>query len=155
MSSDQPLSEFALQVYACPGVAEQLLALQDEDGLDVLLLLCAIWGSRHAVSLTPEAWAQLVAEHRPVQDRIIAPLRQTRRSARDIAWLGEEYERLKALEVAIELRQLDVLQARCRALGDAGTTQLADALLECCRSQSVVWSSGLEARLSRLSTLLG
>ena len=46
---------FALALYARPGVAEACLTLQNEAGVDVMLLLVAIFAAvKHRLVLTPD-----------------------------------------------------------------------------------------------------
>ena len=75
------LWDFSVSLYAKPGVKDACLELQDRCGLDVNLLLFAVWSAvagpgrldaarfRDCVALT-EAW----------QAKMIQPLRQLRRS---------------------------------------------------------------------------
>src|SRR3974377_2490761 len=54
----QSLWNFSLAAYANKAVQDECLALQDEFGLDVnLILLCSYLGAVHGVTLTAEATA--------------------------------------------------------------------------------------------------
>lgn len=155
MNRELPLKDFAQQVYECPGVAQQLLALQDEHGLDVLLALCAAWMCREGIVLTREGWSQLVCEHRQVQSSVIAPLRSARRNARLVPRLSKEYQQLKALEVAVELSQLEFLQGVCTRLALPGGRRLDELLLECSTAQDLNPGPPLQKQLTHLAVLLG
>jgi uncharacterized protein (TIGR02444 family) len=53
---------FSLALYARPGVADALIALQDRAGLDVNLILFGLWvGTRHARELGPDGFAAAAA----------------------------------------------------------------------------------------------
>jgi uncharacterized protein (TIGR02444 family) len=154
MAGELSLKDFAQQVYGGPGVAQQLLMLQDEHGLDVLLALCAAWMCGRSLFLTQGGWSRLVSEHRPVQALVIAPLRSARRNARPVARLSEEYQQLKALEVAVELSQLEFLHGVCMKLAQPGGLRLDNALLDCSRAQGLAPSPRLKKQLARLAVLL-
>lgn len=52
LETDNPFWRFSLQLYAAPGVAAECLALQDKLGLDVNVLLFAVWlGATRGVRL--------------------------------------------------------------------------------------------------------
>ncbi len=112
------LWDFSVSLYAKPGVKDACLELQDRCGLDVNLLLFAVWSAvagpgrldaarfRDCVALT-EAW----------QAEMIQPLRKLRRSCRaelppapgvDTAALAVQ---LQAAELAAEQVELSLLAA--------------------------------------------
>lgn len=72
-----PLWDFALSLYARPGVEAACLLLQDEAGLDVCELLWHAWLYRHGLSLA-EAPVALDEVHR-WQRQVTLPLRELRR----------------------------------------------------------------------------
>lgn len=53
------LWDFAVQLYAQPGVETACLRLQDEHDEDVCLLLCAVWLGWRGVICTPARCQQL------------------------------------------------------------------------------------------------
>ncbi len=70
---------FALAIYAKPGVAEACLALQDEAGVDVMLLLTATFAAvKHRVLLTAHEIRVLDEACRPWREQIVRPLRTIR-----------------------------------------------------------------------------
>lgn len=148
----EDLASFAVRLYSRDGMAERLLALQDRHGLDVLLLLTAIWTNERQMVLSDESWAALVASHRPLAEGVILPLRQARRTARDLPQLGRHYQDLKRLEVAIELKQLELLEGECRKLGRDGNASPEVALRQCCDAQGVAIGAELGAALRTLVT---
>jgi uncharacterized protein (TIGR02444 family) len=99
------LWRFSCAFYAQPGVSEALLALQDRAGLDVNLILFALW--RGACGLRRLSQAELMAAERsaaPVTAAIVLPLRALRRKLRSDrdADIQRLRERIKALEIAAE-----------------------------------------------------
>ena len=103
-----PLWRFALEFYGYPGVQEWMLRSQDEFGADVCLLLWASYLQCEGVPLGQELWE--------VADRRLAPRRRMLKSVRRLrrrlkGWHRARrlYERLKAMEIRMEQRQLQAL----------------------------------------------
>jgi uncharacterized protein (TIGR02444 family) len=70
---------FALAVYARPGVAEACLTLQNEVGVDVMLLLMVTFAAiKHRILLTPEEIKALDEVCRPWREQIVWRLRTVR-----------------------------------------------------------------------------
>jgi uncharacterized protein (TIGR02444 family) len=70
---------FALAIYARPGVAEACLTLQNEAGVDVMLLLTANFAAvKHRVLLTAHEIRALDEACRPWREQIVRPLRTIR-----------------------------------------------------------------------------
>jgi uncharacterized protein (TIGR02444 family) len=70
---------FALRVYAKPPVADACLKLQNEAGVDVMMLLVITFAAvRHRVLLTPSEIKALDEVCRPWREQIIQPLRTVR-----------------------------------------------------------------------------
>jgi uncharacterized protein (TIGR02444 family) len=72
---------FALQLYAEPGVREACLHLQDQGGVDVMLLLVAVFAaSRKHMRLSAEDVSAMDDACRPWRAQVVAPLRALRRT---------------------------------------------------------------------------
>jgi uncharacterized protein (TIGR02444 family) len=70
---------FALAIYARPGVAEACLALQNEAGVDVMLLLIATFAAvKHGTLITPDQIAAMDEACRPWREQIVRKLRAVR-----------------------------------------------------------------------------
>src|ERR1700727_2658174 len=70
---------FALAIYARPGVAEACLTLQNEAGVDVMLMLMATFAAvRHRNLLTPVEIEALDEACRPWREQIVRRLRAIR-----------------------------------------------------------------------------
>src|SRR6266446_5593338 len=103
--SGEALWRFSLALYARPGVAEALIALQDRAGCDVNLVLFAAWrGAAHGHRLDGAELAAAETAAAPIGRDIVAPLRQLRRrlKAEPAADLQDLRRRLLALELAAE-----------------------------------------------------
>jgi uncharacterized protein (TIGR02444 family) len=70
---------FALHIYARPGVADACLRLQNEAGVDVMMLLMTVFAAvRHRVLLSPSEIRELDDICRPWREQIVQPLRAIR-----------------------------------------------------------------------------
>lgn len=105
----EDLWEFALAVYARPGVEGACLRLQ-EAGADVCLVLTALWLDRRACALDSAGLARLQRASQLWQDTVVRPLRQLRQAWKAASSADESLaalrEQLKGLELAAEREQL-------------------------------------------------
>jgi uncharacterized protein (TIGR02444 family) len=75
---------FSLALYARPGVATALVALQDRAGCEVNLALFALWrGAAHACRLNDRDIAAAAAAAAPLSPAVVVPLRALRRRLRN------------------------------------------------------------------------
>jgi len=125
------LWDFALRLYAAPGVGDACLTLQDESGVDVPVLLFSAWLAKRSVPLAEGELDRidgLVADWR---NDVVKPLRTIRRRLKGGLPPAptKETETLrngvKGVELNSEKIELAVLEAEGRALiatgpGDAG-----------------------------------
>jgi uncharacterized protein (TIGR02444 family) len=111
---ENPLWLYACQVYSQAGMEVALLALQDDHGADINLILQALWlaseGQEWTKACIPNDYDQWMAEQ-------VLPLRQMRRSLK-IEWVenrGSQYEgfrqQVKKLELKAEQYALGMLFA--------------------------------------------
>ena len=83
---DEALWRFSLALYARPGVAPALIALQDRAGRDVNLMLFALWvGATQACRLDPAEFATAEAAIGPLNAGVVHPLRRLRREMKGAA----------------------------------------------------------------------
>ena len=105
------LWEFSLDFYARPGVSAALIELQDRAGLDVNLILFALW---HGLSgrgrLDGASLAVAGQAVRAIQAEIIEPLRGLRRRLRTDP--DADIQRLREAIKALELDAEQIAQAR-------------------------------------------
>lgn len=78
--SGEAFWRFSLAFYARPGMADALIGLQDRAGLDVNLVLFAMWrGALHGQRLHASEMRAFEAAIAPLRREIVAPLRALRR----------------------------------------------------------------------------
>jgi len=97
---------FALSIYARPGVADACLALQNEAGVDVMLLLMATFAAvKHRILLTPDEIRILDEACRPWREQIVWRLRAIRTELKTGPHPapGSETEPLRSKVKALEL----------------------------------------------------
>lgn len=106
----QPLWDFALALYAAPGVEEDCLVLQDDAGIDVGELLWRCWLYRHGLSA-----GSIPDEVVKWQREVTTPLRRLRRQlkpeARQHTRVAELREKLQRAELDAEREALFRLEA--------------------------------------------
>ena len=135
MSAAEPASSsqgsafwrFSLGFYRQPGVADACIALQEEAGVDVNLLLFLLWHATRRRELSPTEVAEL--EHRigTWREMTVVPLRSVRRALKSPpalvpAQTAEAFRtRIKAVELEAERLQQEAMHelARTRPLGRA------------------------------------
>ncbi len=110
MGGANPFWDFSLAVYGRPGVPAACLSLQDGHGVDVNVLLFAVWaGMECATALSPAALAGIDAAVAEWRREVVQPLRAVRRRVK--AEDEELYRRMKAAELEAERVQQDRLFA--------------------------------------------
>ena len=112
-----PFWRFSLRTYRQPGVADACIALQDECGVDVNVLLFFLWLAADK-KLIPALQARAVCEQAGLwRDDVVAPLRTVRRKLKDGSTLvGRDIAellrtRIKAIELEAERLQQEALYA--------------------------------------------
>ncbi|WEK30866.1 MAG: TIGR02444 family protein [Candidatus Pseudomonas phytovorans] len=122
------LWNYALALYAKPGVEAACLRLQAQGG-DVCLLLCAAWLQARGVAVLDERAQALHEVAERWQREVVAPLRslrqQWRASAAGDPQLAALREQVKGLELQAERALLERMQERSRAW-PADSTEPAD-----------------------------
>ncbi len=129
-SSGSPFWRFSLQFYRQPGVAEACIALQEESGADVNLLLFLLWhGARgHRLSIADvQALEEKIGGWRELA---VIPLRAIRRALKSPPALVEAgtaeafRTRIKAIELEAERLQQEAMYelARVRLLGEKASS---------------------------------
>jgi uncharacterized protein (TIGR02444 family) len=104
-AAEEALWRFSLAFYALPGVAEALIELQDRDGLDVNLMLFALWvGISGRGRLDNDGLARAEQAVGSIRAEFVEPLRTLRRSLKHSpdAEVQQLREGVKALELAGE-----------------------------------------------------
>lgn len=118
------LWDFAVQLYGRPGVQDACLDLQDRLGLDVDLLLFAVWSAAAGPGqLDAESFKDCIALTAPWREDMLVPLRALRRAGKDgfTAVPPESSQaiakQLQAVELAAERVQLAMLEHWATARG--------------------------------------
>ncbi|MGH8381666.1 TIGR02444 family protein [Pseudomonas sp.] len=126
------LWNFALNLYARPGVEAACLHWQDQGG-DVCLLLCAAWLNKRGVVASDQRVQALRESAETWQTDVIKPLRSLRQQWRKAAvqdpQLASLREHVKGLELEAERVLLERLQGVCE--GWAATTEPGADWLQC------------------------
>jgi uncharacterized protein (TIGR02444 family) len=100
---------FSLACYGHEGVAQSCLALQDDRGLDVNVILYAAWLASMNKVLSESHLAALEVAVAPWQQRVVAPLRAQRRALRGYGEAAKIRQSLKVLELEAERQQQDMM----------------------------------------------
>jgi len=116
---------FSLALYARPGVADALIAIQDRAARDVNLILFALWlGASRGRRLAAGELAGAEAAIAPIAGAAVAPLRRQLKSVADPD-LAALRRRIAVLEITAERR----VQYRLAAQRTAVTGAQADRLV--------------------------
>jgi uncharacterized protein (TIGR02444 family) len=124
LATAEPESEalwhFSLEFYAAPGMAEALIALQDQEGLDVNLMLFALWfGLSGRGRLDRNALSAAEQAVRAIRTDVVEPLRSLRRRLRNCP--DEDVQHLREGVKVLELEGEKLVQARlARLVGAVG-----------------------------------
>lgn len=108
--------DFSLVLYARPGVEAALLALQDEEGLDVNLILFCLYAGARGRSLEEATLAGMRGIGAGWGQGVVAPLRAARRALKPIAEGDAAAARLRAEVKRLELAAEKEMQVRLEAL---------------------------------------
>ncbi|WP_433885655.1 TIGR02444 family protein [Pseudomonas vranovensis] len=111
------LWNFALKLYARPGVEAACLQWQARGG-DVCLLLCGVWLGARGIAANEQRVKHLKELAEAWQTEVVKPLRALRQSWRDEAakdaQLAVLREQVKGLELAAERILLERLETACK-----------------------------------------
>lgn len=108
---DDPLWLFSLDLYGRPGVAEACLALQDESGVDVNVVLYLLWCAATKRPLDAGAIAEADRRVSSWRRAVVEPLRAVRRAMKGPLLPDFETESLRKDVKAAELRAERFVQA--------------------------------------------
>ena len=152
-----PLWDFSLRIYAQPGVSAAAIALQDQYGLDVNLLLLCLWcGVEGPGALDAATFGRCRDAVDEWQRTVVAPLRELRRRLKTGSDVHEEQrDRVAAEELAAEHAEQRLL---AELLSDSGTkrslaasSQIAAANLRAyCNCAGVSVSAAIDEQLGVL-----
>jgi uncharacterized protein (TIGR02444 family) len=118
--SASPFWRFSLQFYRQPGVAEACIALQEDSGADVNLLLFLLWHAAQRRRVAAADIAALEQKIAPWREASVIPLRAVRRALKTPPALVEApaaegfRTRIKAAELEAERLQQEAMYALVR-----------------------------------------
>lgn len=103
----------ALAAYGHPGVEAACMALQDDYGLDVIVILTLGWLAARRTGLSDPGLDALVAAARPWQEGVVKPLRELRRrlKSEDDPAMARVYDSLKKSELEAERSEMEAFLA--------------------------------------------
>jgi uncharacterized protein (TIGR02444 family) len=119
---DTSLWDFALKIYSAPGVSEACLALQDESGVDVPVLLFGLWLGAHSVELPARELRRIDGDVGLWREEVVRPLRAVRRRLKTGPFPAPSdatetlRNNIKAAELNSEKIELALLEAEGREL---------------------------------------
>lgn len=153
---------FSLRFYAQPGVEPACLALQDEHGVDVNVLLFLLWLALRGAKISKPQLEAILQASAPWQREVVAPLRRLRRRLKEPILPVEPSvalryrKRLEKLELEAERLEQDALQA-WSGRNVHGSAASAASAAEAARASLDVYADVLGCRLPEpvMSGLLG
>jgi uncharacterized protein (TIGR02444 family) len=116
-SQGPPFWRFSLRFYRAPAVADACIALQEQAGVDVNLLLFLLWQAARSRTLSEQEVEQLEAAIRPWREATVIPLRGVRRALKSPPDLvapavAEQFRtKIKAVELEAERLQQEAMYA--------------------------------------------
>jgi uncharacterized protein (TIGR02444 family) len=119
--SGSPFWQFSLRFYRLPKVADACIALQEDAGVDVNLLLFLLWQATQRKRLSAKDIEALEMRIAPWRDATVVPLRMVRRALRTppdlVAGATAEVfrNRIKAVELEAERLQQEAMFALAQA----------------------------------------
>lgn len=133
-AAGSPFWRFSLRFYRQPGVADACIALQEEAGADVNLLLFLLWHATQGRALSAAEVAGLEEKVAAWRERAVIPLRAVRRALKSSQSLVEAGSaealrtRIKAVELEAERLQQEAMYdlVRTALLGQVAPS-IADA----------------------------
>ena len=128
-----PLWRFSLGFYRQPGVADTCIALQDECGVDVNVLMLFLWLATQHKEITPGEVRTVWQQAAPWRDRVVAPLRGVRRDLKAgvplVAYDAAAFfrTRIKAIELESERLEQEALFAMLPSIETVGAPSIEAA----------------------------
>ena len=151
-SPGSPFWRFSLQFYRLPKVADACIALQEEAGVDVNLLLFLLWHAKQRRRLSAADVAALEAQVAPWRDLTVIPLRGVRRALKSppalvAAPAAEAFRnRIKAVELEAERLQQEAMYALAPLGTDAASPD------EAARANIAAYESMLSVRFPQAAS---
>lgn len=122
--AEAELWRFAIKVYGAEGVSEDCLALQEAHGVDVPVILCALWMATRGCVLDRDGMARLAATVAPWHSEIVVALRAVRRRLKD-GPPPAPAPRTEVLRNAVKAAELDAERIELATLAECVATDFA------------------------------
>jgi uncharacterized protein (TIGR02444 family) len=128
-----PFWRFSLRFYRQPGVADACIALQEQSGVDVNLLLYLLWHALDGRSFTVAEVESVERRIAPWREATVVPLRAVRRALKTPPALVEApaaeafRNRIKAVELDAERLQQEAMYAIAAPSGEPSASAEAKA----------------------------
>ena len=128
-----PFWRFSLQFYRQPGVADACIALQEQSGVDVNLLLYLLWHAQDGRGFTAAEVEAVERRIAPWRESTVVPLRGVRRALKTPPALvkapaAETFRnRIKAVELEAERLQQEAMYALAAPSGEPSASAAAAA----------------------------
>jgi len=133
-SQGSPFWRFSLQFYRQPGVADACIALQEQSGVDVNLLMYLLWQAGQRRSFSPDEVAWFESKIGSWRESAVVPLRAVRRALKEppslmTAGTAEAFRtKVKAVELEAErLQQLAMYELKTPVLFGTDVASPAEA----------------------------
>ena len=149
-----PFWRFSLRFYRQPAVADACIALQDDCGVDVNILLFLLWLAGERRQIGAAEVRSLCAAAAPWRDVVVAPLRTMRRRLKEVVPLVERgaaelfRTRVKAIELEAERLQQEALFALAASLPTAAAAEIGAAA----RANVTAYAAALDVSLPTAPT---
>lgn len=150
-NSGSPFWRFSLRFYREPAVADACIALQEEAGVDVNLLLFLLWQATRKRALSKKEVGEFETVIAPWREATVIPLRGMRRALKSPPDLmapptAEQFRtKIKAVELEAERLQQEAMYAlaHARPFGEAGSPE------EAARASIAAYQAMCQKRFSR------
>ncbi len=162
MTTTKSFWNFAVRTYRCEGVHEACLALQDERGGDVNVLLFCCWMGATRGEFEIETLDKVLEFSHAWADRVVRPLRSVRSWMKNEGCLDPDIpvercmslrERIKKVELEAEQMQEIVMESLVKTIPEAtlGVTSQARAamlnLRRYCEAEGIDWDHATQIHL--------
>ncbi|WP_256378992.1 TIGR02444 family protein [Beijerinckia sp. L45] len=121
LASDQDFWTFSMHFYALPGVAAACVALQDKGGVDVNLLLFAVWSGMTGCAFRADQITAADDACRSWRDGVIIPLRTARRT---LKMAGRRHNPAAAAQLRTRIGEAEIEAERLQQLMLAASVSL-------------------------------
>lgn len=117
LNAEAELWRFAIRVYGSEGVAQDCLTLQETYGVDVPVVLCALWMATRGIALQPDDMVRLAGSVEAWHTDVVKALRAVRQRLKEGPFPAPN-ERTEAVRTAVKTAELDSERIELAILAD-------------------------------------